>query len=42
MYQKKNCSSMIEQAKKNGVWLNTADGNGLVFAIKFFDGALMV
>ena len=31
-------SSMIEQAKKNGVWLNTADGNGLVFAIKFFDG----
>ena len=31
-------SSMIEQAKDNGVWLNTADGNGLVFAIKFFDG----
>ena len=31
-------SSMIEQAKKNGVWLNTADGNGLVFAIKFFNG----
>jgi len=31
-------SSMIEQAKNNGVWLNTADGNGLVFAIKFFDG----
>jgi hypothetical protein len=31
-------SSMIEQAKDNGVWLNTADGNGLVFAIKFFNG----
>jgi len=30
--------SMIDQAKKNGVWLNSADGSGLVFAIKFFDG----
>lgn len=30
--------SMIDQAKRNGVWLNSADGSGLVFAIKFFDG----
>ena len=30
--------SVIDQAKRNGVWLNTADGSGIVFAIKFYDG----
>ena len=31
---------MLEQAQDNGVWINSADGNGLVFAIEFSDGAL--
>lgn len=30
--------SVIDQAKRNGVWLNTPDGSGIVFAIKFYDG----
>jgi len=31
---------MLEQAQDNGVWINSADGNGLVFAIEFSDGSL--
>ena len=31
---------MLEQAKDNGVWINSGDGNGLVFAIEFADGSL--
>ena len=44
--KKKNISDkelndeMLEQAKDNGVWINSGDGNGLVFAIEFADGSL--
>ena len=31
---------MLEQAKDNGVWINNADGSGIVFAIEFADGSL--
>ena len=31
-------AAILDQGKENGVWLNSADGNGLVFAIKFSDG----
>ena len=31
---------MLEQAKDNGVWINNADGSGIVFAIEFSDGSL--
>jgi hypothetical protein len=31
---------MLEQAKENGVWINSGDGNGLVFAIEFPNGSL--
>jgi len=30
---------MMEQMKSKGVWLNTADGEGLVFAVKFKNGS---
>ena len=26
--------------QNNGIWVNSADGSGLVFAIKFSDGSL--
>jgi hypothetical protein len=32
--------SMLEQAKENGVWINTPDGAGIQFAIQFKDGSL--
>jgi hypothetical protein len=31
---------MLAQAKENGVWVNNADGSGIVFAIPFADGSL--
>ena len=31
---------MLDQAKDNGVWINNADGSGIVFAIEFADGSL--
>lgn len=31
---------MLDQAKDNGVWINNADGSGIVFAIEFSDGSL--
>ena len=31
---------MLDQAKDNGVWINNADGSGIVFAIEFGDGSL--
>tara|TARA_Y100001970_G_scaffold290505_1_gene424482 strand:- start:11197 stop:13287 length:2091 start_codon:yes stop_codon:yes gene_type:complete len=31
---------MLEQAKDNGVWINSGDGNSLIFAIEFSDGSL--
>lgn len=31
---------MLAQAKENGVWINNADGSGIVFAIPFADGSL--
>jgi hypothetical protein len=31
---------MLEQAKDNGVWVNSADGSGIVFAIPFPNGEL--
>ncbi len=31
---------MLEQAKENGVWVNSADGSGIVFAIPFPNGEL--
>ena len=31
---------MLDQAKDNGVWINNADGSGIVFAIQFADGSL--
>lgn len=31
---------MLNQAKENGVWVNNADGSGIVFAIPFADGSL--
>jgi hypothetical protein len=31
---------MLLQMRENGVWVNSADGKGLVFAIKFNDGSL--
>jgi hypothetical protein len=30
---------MKNQMQENGVWLNTPDGNGLVYAIKFKNGS---
>tara|TARA_R110000803_G_scaffold95040_1_gene162791 strand:- start:3668 stop:5779 length:2112 start_codon:yes stop_codon:yes gene_type:complete len=33
-------NEMLEQAKDNGVWINSPDGNGLIFAIEFSDGSL--
>jgi hypothetical protein len=32
-------NSMKNQMQENGVWLNTPDGNGLVYAIKFKNGS---
>jgi hypothetical protein len=31
---------MLSQAKEKGVWVNNADGSGIVFAIPFPDGSL--
>ena len=31
---------MLDQAKDNGVWINNADGSGIVFAIEFANGSL--
>jgi hypothetical protein len=31
---------MLEQAKENGIWVNSADGSGIVFAIPFPNGEL--
>jgi len=33
-------AEMLEQAKDNGVWVNSADGSGIVFAIPFPNGEL--
>lgn len=31
---------MLDQAKQNGIWVNSADGSGIVFAIPFPNGEL--
>jgi hypothetical protein len=31
---------MLAQAKENGIWVNNADGSGIVFAIPFSNGEL--
>ena len=31
---------MKNQIKENGMWINSADGNSLVLAVKFYDGSI--